>query len=131
MFEYMREEVREAIVERLREGYEGYLSDFHNAVFNEDYHYLDDSTAKCDLESMGVFDAIEYVKKYEQDNFGAVYTDFSSPMKVGNMLWYIIGGDELYSMFDECEEFDEWWNEEIGKTECKVLLAWLKDHNRI
>lgn len=34
-------------------------------------------------------------------------------------------------MFEDCSEWDEWWNEEIDETECKVLIAWLVDHERI
>ena len=131
LFESMRRSAREAIAERLEEGYEGYGCDFHNEVFNTDPLYLDKDTAKLGLEEMGAFDAIKHVKNYEKNNFGEVYTVFSNPMQVGNMLWYIIGEEELYSMFEDCPEWDEWWNEEVGETECKVLLAWLKDNNRI
>lgn len=131
LFESMRESAREAIVECLENGYEGYGADFHNEVFNTNPLYLDNDRAKLDLEEMGAFDAIEYVKNYEKDNFGEVYTDFSNPMQVGNILWYIVGEEELASMFKDCSEWDEWWNEEIGETECKVLIAWLVDHERI
>lgn len=131
MFESMRESAREAIVERLKEGYEGYGHDFHYEIFSISPHYLDKDTAKADLENMGAFDAIEYVKNYEKDSYGEVFADFSDPMQVGNVLWYIVGEEELASIFEDCPEWDEWWNEEIGETECKVLLTWLKDHNRI
>lgn len=131
LFESMREFARVAVAVRLENRYEGYGFDFHNEVFSKEPYYLNKDMAKLDLEEMGAFNAIEYVKNYELDNFGKVYTDFSDPAKVGNMLWYIIGEEELASMFEDCPEWDEWWNEEIGETECKVLLAWLKDHNRI
>ena len=78
-----------------------------------------------------MFTAIKYVIDYEKSVFGEVYTDFSNPAKVANMLWYIVGEEELYSMFEDCSEWDEWWNEEIDETECKVLIAWLVDHERI
>ena len=48
-----------------------------------------------------------------------------------NMLWYIVGEEELYNMFEDCEEWDEFWNEEISETETKVLIAWLKDNERV
>jgi hypothetical protein len=38
-----------------------------------------------------VFNVINIIKDYEMDNFGEVYTDFSSPEKVVNMYAYIIG----------------------------------------
>ncbi len=38
-----------------------------------------------------VFDIINTIKKYEQDNFGEVTTDLSSPEKLVNMYAYIVG----------------------------------------
>ena len=38
-----------------------------------------------------MFNIIGYIKDYEQDNFGEVYTDFTSPEAVVNMYTYIIG----------------------------------------
>lgn len=131
MFETMREEARNDIVGRLEEGYEGYLCELHNEVFNTGCKYSLNDKAIEALEEDDIFKAIDTIVEYEKDNFGQVYTDFSKPYKVANMLYYIIGEEELYSMFDGCKEWDEWWSEEIGETECKMLLVWLKDHNRI
>lgn len=100
-------------------------------MFNSDYYEYDTSKAIKKLEELGVFDSIQTVKEYEQDNFGIVNTDFSDPCKILNMLWYIVGEEELYSMFEGCEEWDEFWNEEIGETETKVLIAWLKDNEKV
>ena len=130
LFESMREDARYAIVNALEDGYEGYGADFHNAIFNMDAPFSDRS-GESELEECGVFAAIKYVMDYEKSVFGEVYTDFSNPAKVANMLWYIMGEEELATMFEGYPEWDEWWNEEIGETECKVLLAWLKDHGRI
>lgn len=129
-FESLREEARAHILETL-ENYEGYTCDFHNEAFNTDYYECYTQNAIDKLKQLGVFDAIQTVKEYEQDNFGEVITDFSSPCAVLNMLWYIIGEEELCSMFEGCEEWDEFWNEEIGETETKVLIAWLKDNERV
>lgn len=129
-FESLREEARAHILETL-ENYEGYTCDFHNEAFNTDYYECYTQNAINKLKQLGVFDAIQTVKEYEQDNFGEVNTDFSSPRVVLNMLWYIIGEEELCSMFEGCEEWDEFWNEEIGETETKVLIAWLKDNERV
>lgn len=129
-FESLREEARAHILETL-EDYEGYTCDFHNEAFNSDYYEYDTRKAIDKLEELSVFDAIQTVKEYEQDNFGVVNTDFSNPCDILNMLWYIIGEEELYSMFEDCEEWDEFWNEEIGETETKMLIAWLKDNDRV
>ena len=129
-FKSLRKEARAHILETL-EDYEGYTCDFHNEAFNTDYYECYTQNAIDRLEELGVFDAIQTVKEYEQDNFGMVNTDFFSPCDILNMLWYIIGEEELCSMFDECKEWDEFWNEEIGETETKILIAWLKDNERV
>jgi hypothetical protein len=38
-----------------------------------------------------VFDIIDAIKTYEQDNFGEVTTDLSDPEKLVNMYAYIVG----------------------------------------
>ena len=129
-FESLREEARAHILETL-EDYEGYTCDLHDEAFNTDYYECYTSEAIKKLEELGTFDAIQTVKEYEQDNFGVVNADFSDPCAILNMLWYIIGEEELYSMFEGCEEWDEFWNEEIGETETKVLIAWLKDNEKV
>lgn len=130
MFNNVREDARKRIVEVLKEGYEGYLCDLHNTLFNGEYYTYYYSEA---VEILGdeVFEAIGYIVDYEKENFGEVNTDFTDPCAVVNMLWYIIGEDELAKMFDGCLEYDELWNKEIDETECQVLLAWLKDNDRI
>lgn len=130
-FRELRQEARDHIIDELENGYEGYLCDFHNAAFNEDYYEVYTATAEEKLTRWGVFDAIEKVKDYEQDNFGVVNTDFSNPCKVINMLWYIIGEEELYKMFDDCAEFDELWNEETTQKESRMLAGWAKDNERV
>ena len=100
--ESLREEARAHMLEML-EDYEGYTCDLHNEAFNSDYYEYYTPKAIKKLEELGVFEAIQTVKEYEQDNFGVVNTDFSDPCKILNMLWYIIGEEELYSMFDDCE----------------------------
>jgi hypothetical protein len=38
-----------------------------------------------------VFDIINTIKTYEEENFGEVTTDLSSPEKLVNMYAYIVG----------------------------------------
>ena len=64
--------------------------DWHHHAFNMDYYII--GTHKA-IEWMGdqVFKIIETIKEYEQDNFGEVTTDLSSPEKLVNMYAYIVG----------------------------------------
>lgn len=135
IFAEVRKECRKTVLQYLEDGNIFYLCDMHNHIFNEEEFYIYYSDArdffKENEKDFDVFEVIEKIVKYEKDNFGEVNTDFSNPCNVVNMLFYIIGQEEIYSMFDGCEEFDIFWNEEIGDTECKVLVAWLKDNERV
>lgn len=126
----MREKTREYILDYLKE-YKGYLCDLHNECFNTDYYVYDNDEAIEELEILGnVFDEINYIKEYEQLNYGQVYTDFSSPIEVLSMLWYIIGEEELFDMFDGCEKFEEFWNENIGFQESQFLINWYNQNKK-
>ena len=125
------DEARAKIIEVLENGYDGYLCDLHDAVFNKEYYFCYTDEAKNKLENYNVFDIISMIVEYEKDNFGEVNTDFSNPCQVGNMLWYIVGEEVLNNIFDGCEKFDELWNSELTEEECKALLQWLKDNGRV
>ena len=126
MYNYKHEELKDLakarIVDTLADEYYGYLCDLHNEVFNMDCEYTDDEEAKEMLNAYGVFEAVGYIKDYEQGNFGEVNTDFSNPRKVANMLWYIVGEEALQELMEDSAECDELWNEELGEVENKVLL---------
>ena len=108
--EAMRKEARAAIIETLKNGYSGYYCDLHNEVFNTHYYIIGAHEAKEALKEYDVFKAVEKVQKYEIDNFGAVYTDLSDPVKLVNMLYYIIGEEVLYDMVDSSETWRRNWN---------------------
>jgi hypothetical protein len=120
----MREEAREAIIEALKDGYSGYYCDLHNEIFNTDYYIIGTYEAKKALEKYGVFDAIEKVQIYEQENFGEVYTDLSNPEKLVNMLYYIIGEEVLFFMMDGVEAWeDNRDNLATDETNAEILKA--------
>ena len=66
------------------------IDDLHHHCFNTDYYIIGRYEAKKWL-SNNVFEIIEIIKNYEQDNFGEITTDFSEPEKVVNMYVYIAG----------------------------------------
>lgn len=95
--------------------------ELHYEVYNSDYYYVYYSDARRVLNEYDVFKAIEEVKEYEQGNFGKVYTDFSNPCQVANMLLYILG-EELMSEL-ELYDIDENTTPEEVKEEVKALVA--------
>jgi hypothetical protein len=64
--------------------------DLHHHAFNADYYIIGYARAK-DWLGDEVFNAIQFIKEYEEGNFGEVFTDFSNPEKVVNMYVYILG----------------------------------------
>ena len=128
----MVRDAKAAIIEALKdEEYSGYYCDLHDHLFNEDYHYCYTSEAEDDLNAIGVFDAIGVIVKYETEEFGVVNTDFTSPCNVANMLYYIVGEEVLYDLFDECELWDEVRDDEATKETNKALVQWLKENGRM
>ena len=125
-------DAKAAIIEALTDGeYSGYYCDLHNYLFNEDCHSCYTSEAEDDLNAIGVFDAIGVSVKYETEEFGVVNTDFTSPCDVANMLYYIVGEEVLYDLFDECELWDEVRDDEATKETNKALVQWLKENGRM
>ena len=121
-----------AIIDALTdEEYSGYYCDLHNYLFNEVYNYYYTSEAKDDLNAIGVFDAIGVIVEYEKDNFGEVSTNFTDPCNVANMLYYIVGEEVLYDLFDECELWDEVRDDEVTEETNKALVQWLKENGRL
>ena len=130
--ESMIADAKAAIIEALADGeYSGYYCDLHDHVFNEDYHYCYTSEAEDDLNAIGVFDVIGVIVEYEKGEFGEVNTDFTNPCAVANMLYYIVGYELLYDLFDGCELWDEVWNDEATEETNKALVQWLKENGRI
>ena len=103
----MRQEARERIIECLKDGFEGHYCDLHNEVFNTDYYIIGTYEAKKALEEYGVFDAIGKVQTYEKEYYGRIYTNFSNPEEIVNMLFYIIGEEVLYDMLSESETLEK------------------------
>ena len=118
----MREEAREAIIKVLTDSYTGYYCDLHNEVFNTDYYIIGTYKAKEVLTEYGVFEAIEKVQEYEQEHFGETCTDLSNPELVVNMLFYIIGEEELYSMMENIDAFQDNWDEKADEELNELIL---------
>ena len=112
-----------AIIERLEEGYEGYLCDLHNEVFNMDMYTNDEDKAIEILDSLGSYSVIGEIVKYEQDNFGQTSADkYSDPCWVLSMFWYIVGQEAIAELGEDVSEFEEFWDEELTEDDCLVLI---------
>ena len=123
-----KNEAKYAIIDKLEEGYEGYLCDLHNEVFNMEMYTNNRDEAIKILDSLGTYSVIEEITRYEQDNFGEVNTHrLASPCDVLSMFWYIVGEEALAELGEDVPEFDELWNEELTEEECLVLIDKFKE----
>lgn len=118
----MREQAREAIIEALEDGYNGYYCDLHNEVFNTGYYIIGTYQAKEALKEYDVWDAIEKVQTYEKENFGEIYTNLGNPEDLINVLYYIIGEEVLNEMMEGIEAWeDNWDNIATDETNAAIL----------
>lgn len=127
--EEMKKEAIADIIEALENGFDGYYCDLHNEVFNTDYYIIGTYKAKEALKEYDVFEAIEKVQEYEQEQFGEIYTELYNPEKLVNMLYYIIG-DEVISEIYDINTFNENWNEEADEeTNAEIVKAIKEKYN--
>ena len=128
----LKAEAKWAIIDKLEEGYDGYLCDLHNEVFNtEMYEPYTDRAIKI-LDELGGYSVVAEVIKYEEDNFGQTSADkYNNPCWVLSMFWYIVGEEVLYDLFDGCELWNEVWNDEATEETNEALVQWLKENGRI
>ena len=82
---------------------ENNLDDLHHEIFNTDYYIIGRYEATKWLGDQ-VFNIINIIKEYENNNFGSVNTDFSEVEKVVNMYVYIIGEEIVADYINEQEE---------------------------
>lgn len=109
--DYKKEEIKEYFDDYINENKtwfeedspNDWKDDLHHNAFNTDYYIIGTYQAKQWLGNM-TFDVINFIKEYEQFNFGEVYTDLSDPEKVVNMYVYIIGEEIVSDYLNELEE---------------------------
>ena len=101
--DYKKQEIKkhfdDFIKDQSKDWIEEHKDDLHHEVFNTDYYIIGTYKAKqwCGDQ---VFNIINFIKEYENDNFGEVNTDFSDSEKVVNMYVYIIG-EEIVQKYVE------------------------------
>lgn len=121
---FTKQEALERIIEMLEGGYDYYYQDLHNEVFNTDYYIIYRDEAKQALNQYGVFEAIERVQEFEETMFGYVESDFFSPERIANVLWYIIG-DEVIAEIEPLQEL-------VGKLATQqnnqLIINWINEN---
>lgn len=89
---FTEEEMKERLIEILEYYSHDDIVDFgdlHHEVFNNDYYIVYTNEAEKALTQYGLFNALHEIQNYENDHFGKVLTDISSPCDVAQSLWNI------------------------------------------
>ena len=103
----LKAQAKWAIIERLEEGYEGYLCDLHNEVFNTEMYETNTAKATRILDGLGSYSVVAETVKYEQGIFGQTSVEkYSDPCLVLSMLWYMVGEEALAELAEDVPEFD-------------------------
>ena len=97
IFYCLKQDVKNYLIQQLEDdiGLDNDINELHHYLINEDYFIIGYYQARKWLEKESVFESIEKVKEYEQDNFGEVSTDFSNEEKLANMLAYVLADEIL------------------------------------
>ena len=107
---FKKDEIKSHFEDWIKEQDENWINknidDLHHHCFNTDYYIIGTYQAKKWLGDQ-VFEIIEFIKQYENNNFGEVNTDFSDAEKVVNMYVYIIGEQIVYDYSFEKQEYVE------------------------
>ena len=97
--------------------------DLHPSLYSEPQHYIYYASAKEATAELDVWECIGVVQKYEQDQFGEVYTPLSDACRVANMVVYIMGYELMQSIYEGTEYFDEKWDEQLSDGDLADMLT--------
>ncbi|OYR87346.1 hypothetical protein [Lactobacillus taiwanensis] len=122
------DEIKETLLNNLDEyeGIEDYtFDDVFNDLFNSDYYIIGYKEAVDALEEYGIFNALEEVQRWDEDNFGHWETDYTNTEAVANMLEYIHASEYMNDMLDRAglDMSDETTPENVNK-----LIKTLKEY---
>lgn len=104
--EHKRDEIKEHFKDFLIENSESildgrlHLDEIHHEAFNTDYYIIGRHKAEQWLGDQ-TFEIIRYIRDYETDHLGEVFTDFTEPEKVVNMYAYIVGEEIVNAWRDD------------------------------
>ena len=117
------ETVKSALVDCITSLDRPHAGDLHASLYNETQHYIYYANAKEAAAEIDVWECIGAVQKYEQDQFGEVYTPLSDACRVVNMVVYIMGYELMQSIYEGTEYFDEKWDEQLSDDDLAAMLT--------
>ena len=115
--------VKSALVDVLTTLDRPYACDLHNELYSEPQHYIYYAHAKEATAELDVFECIGVVQKYEQTQFGEVYTRLADACHVANMVVNILGYELLDAIYDNTEYFGDKWNDQLSAGDLAAMLT--------
>lgn len=109
---YKKEEIKEHFNDRLKDyDWNTILelrndNELHNEIFNTDYYIIGTYKAKKWLGEETLY-IIGFIKDYEMDNFGELYTDLTNAEAIVNMYVYILG-EEIVNDFINLSSIEQY-----------------------
>ena len=95
----MKESIKEELTSYINENKNDYKDELHFNLFNQDYYLIGYYHCQkwLDKHDISVFEALETIREYEEQNFGECkhYTNAETTV---NMLVYIYGEELLTEM---------------------------------
>jgi len=95
---YAKERIKEVAEEDLEMLHN--FPDMHHLLFNTD-HWIVGNDKAVEWIGADAFTCIGEIQSYEEENFGQVSTDLSSPEAVANMWVYVVGDYNLCTWMEE------------------------------
>ena len=117
------ETVKSALVDCITSLDRPCAGDLHASLYSETQHYIYYASAKEATAELDTWECIGVVQKYEQGQFGEVYTPLSDACRVANMVVSILGEALLQSIYEGTEYFGEKWNDQLSDDELADMLT--------
>ena len=118
------ETVKSALVDGITSLDRPYACDIHNELYGAQQHYIYYASAKEAAAEINVWECVGVVQKYEQTQFGEVYTPLSDACRVVNMVVSIMGYELLDAIYGDTIYFgDKWSDEQLSADDLAAMLT--------
>ena len=117
------EAVKSALVDGITRLDRPYAFDLHNELYGAQQHYIYYAHAKEAAAERDIFECVGAVQKYEQDQFGEVYTRLSDACHVVNMVVSIMGYELLDAIYGDTRYFGDKWNDQLSDDDLAAMLT--------
>lgn len=117
------ETVKSALVDGITRLDRPYACDLHNELYGAQQYYILYAHAKEAAAEIDTWECVGVVQKYEQDQFGEVYTRLADACQVVNMVVSILGYELLDAIYGDTRYFGDKWNDQLSAGDLAAMLT--------